>query len=438
MKKISLILFVCFSTLLFASFNIKGVILEYEQKEVAIRKAAGVSYQSETVIKTNKKGEFNYRMLEDFKGVLLISIDDAKQPVLLLADGKDIEFETTATGGSPVFPSNSINFAFQSYIKESNKENLNQILDYILSIYAKDDPYYKATKAEKDRLANESFNVGYLEQYPLMDFYIKGQEDITKYNSVRDELASRAERKNIIRKLTTSGEYLETTNLLGDYVSSYFMLGNNIYKSKVDLDQNMKTDLDELLHAVDVETERGQLVLTRLLDLLKAYGFDNLAEDYMKDVEGLTCEVSPVLTDKVQSFKAITKGAVIPDAKLPNGKSIHEIKAKNKVLLFWSPDCPHCLKDLPKIATVYSQFKKEKGEIIAFGADTDKQKYDGLVKDKKWINFYDRESVYLKKYGITAFPTFILLDEKNVVQGTYSKMQQVMDNIKKSEKENSE
>ncbi len=425
MKKISLIFFVCFSAILFAGFNVRGIILDYKQKEVIIRKASGVSYQNEAVIKTNRKGEFNYQMLEDFKGVLLINIDDAKQPILLLADGKDIEFEAVATDGSPVFPPNSINFAFQSYVKESNEDNLNRILDYILSIYAKDDPYYKATKTEKDRLASESFDADYLKQYPLMDFYIKGQEDITKYNSVKDELASRAERKNIISKLTTSGKYLETTNLLGDYVSSYFMLGNNIYKSKVDLDQNMKNDLDELLQAVDVETERGQLVLTRFLDLLKAYGFNNLVEDYMKDVEGLTCEVSSVLTDKVQSFKAITKGAVIPDSKLPNGKSIHEIKAKSKILLFWSPDCPHCLKDLPKIAAIYPNLKKEEGEIIAFGADSDKQKYDELIKDKKWMNFYDRGSVYLEKYGITAFPTFILLDENNVVQGTYSKMQQL-------------
>lgn len=430
MKKISLIIFACFSTMLFAGFNIKGVISDYLNKDVTIRKAEGVSYKNMAVVTTNKKGEFSYRMGEDFKGLLLINIDDAKQTMLLLADGEDISFQTTTESiGSPLFSSHTINNAFQSYIKDSNKENLHQILDYLLGVYSSNEAYYKATKIEKERLAKESFSKDYLEQYPLIKFYVEGQEDITKFNSVRDELASKAERKNIIKKVTNSGEYLETTNLLGDYVTSYFMLGNNIYKSKADLDQNMKKDLDDLLQAAGIETERGQLVLTRVLDLLKSYGFDNLVNDYIQDVEGLTCEVSSVLTNKVKAFGAVRVGAIFPDSKLPDGKSIYKIKSKTKVILFWSPECPHCLKDLPQIVTMYPQLKEKGGEIISFGADTDKHKYDQLVKDKKWINIYDKGSVYLEKYGITAFPTFIVLDENNKVQGTYAKIQDVMNNI---------
>lgn len=431
MKKISVILFTCLATILFAGFNIKGTLSDYINKDVTIRKAEGISYKNMAVVKTDKKGEFNYRITEDFKGVLLIIIEDTKKTILLLADGKDISFETSSEAlDFTTFPPNTINYAFQTYTKDANKENLNKILDYILGIYSKEEAFYKATKAEKERLENNSFDTNYLEQYPLMDFYIKGQKDMTMYSSVKNELISKAERKNIIKKITNSGEYLETTNLLGDYVLSYFMLGNNIYKSKADLDQNIKKDLDELLQSVDIETERGQLVLTRILDLLKSYSFDNLANEYIKEVDALTCEISTVLKNKVKAFGAIKKGAVIPDSKLPNGKSIHKIKAKNKVLLFWSPECPHCLKDLPHVVSLYQKLKEKGGEIIAFGADSDKHKYDQLVKDKKWINFYDKGNTYLEKYGITAFPTFVLLDENNIVQGTYSKIQDVVDHIK--------
>ncbi len=169
MKKISLALLVCFSTMLFAGFNIKGIISDYTSKDVTIRKAEGVSYKNMAIVTTNKKGEFSYRMGEDFKGLMLISIDDTKQTILLLADGKDITFQTSIKSiGSPVFPPNTINSAFQLYIKDANKGNLNQILDYILGTYSEDDAYYKATKAEKERIANQSFNAQYLEQYPFL------------------------------------------------------------------------------------------------------------------------------------------------------------------------------------------------------------------------------------------------------------------------------
>ncbi|MFV0238336.1 MAG: peroxiredoxin family protein [Flavobacteriales bacterium] len=429
MKKISLILLICFSTILFAEFNIKGIISDYANKEITIRKAEGVSFNNATVT-TNKKGAFNYRVSEDFTGLILLNIDEIKQTIVLLADGKDISFQTTIEEiNSPLFPPNTINHTFQSYMKEANKENLNQVLDYILSLYSTQDTYYNATLIEKERLAKESFDQKLLDKYPLIQFYIEGQQDITKFNSIKNDLISKAERKNIIKKVTNSGEYLETTNLLGDYVTSYFMLGNNIYKTKADLDQSMKKDLDELLDAADIKTERGQLALTRIMDLLKAYNFDNLLKEYIHDVEGLTCEVSSVLTNKVKAFEAIKVGHVFPDSELPNGKSIHKIKAKNKVILFWSPECPHCLKDLTQIVTIYPKLKAKGGEIISFGADTDKSKYNELVKGKKWLNFYDKGSVYLKKYGIASFPTLILLDENNIVQATYSKIQDVINHI---------
>lgn len=415
---------------LLATFNIKGVISDYANKDITIRKAEGVSYKNMAIVKTNSKGEFSYRVGENFEGVMLVSTEDSQQSILLLTDGNDISFQTTLQQiSNPVFSSNSINSIFQQYIKEANRGNLNQILDYILTLYSSEDSYYKATELEKKRLENESFDRSILENYPLLKFYIEGQDDLVQFNEIRDELKSRAERKNIIRKLTNSGEYLETTNLLGDYVSSYFLLGNNIYKTKKNLDDNMKADLDEMLHAVDIETERGQLVLTRVLDLLKGYGFTNLANEYIQDVEGLTCEISSVLESKVKAFGAVRVGAALPDTKLPNGKNLYKIKTKNKIVLFWSPNCPHCLKDLPKIDKLYPILKEKGGELVAFGADTDKLKYDQLTKDKPWINFYDKGSKYLDEYGITAFPTFILVDENNIVKGTYSTIQEVMNNM---------
>ncbi len=431
MKNFSMLSCILFSTILFAGFNINGSILGYSKKDVIIKKADGISYKNIAVVVTDKNGSFKYRLGEDYKGILHLYIEDSKNYLTLFADGNDINFKTSESHlTSVIFDNNSINHTFQLYLKHQNKGGLNQIFDFILNEYPSDDPFYVATKDEKKKVNDKKFNINILDNYPLIKFYNEGNLDIKKYSSIRDELSSLAERKNIINKIVNSGEYLETTNLLGDYVTSYFNLGNNIYKSKSEIDLKMKPDLDKLLSAVDIETERGQLVLARILHLLKGYNFDNLVNDYIKDVEGLTCEISPVLTNKVKSMGAIREGVIIPNYKLPNGKKLHSIKNKYKVVLFWSPECPHCLKDFPNIRTMYPQLKGKGGELIAFGADTDKQKYNQLIKNEDWINFYDTNSEYLEKYGVTAFPTFILLDDNNIVKGKYTKMEDVLKNIK--------
>ncbi len=431
MKNFSMLSCMLFSTILFAGFNINGSILGYSKKDVTIQKAEGISYKNIAIERTDKNGSFDYRMGEDYKGILLISIEGSGDIIKLFADGKDINFRTTQSRLSSVtFDKNSINHTFQAYLKNENKGSLIKIFDYILTKYPSEDPFYISTRDEKNKVNDQKFNANLLDNYPLIKFYNDGLSDINSYSQIRDEISSLAERKNIINKLVNSGEYLETTNLLGDYVTSYFMLGNNIYKSEVDIDKNMKSDLDTLLSAVDIETERGQLVLARTLHLLKSYNFDDLVNEYIKDVEALTCEVSSVLTSKVKSIGAIREGVVIPNYKLPNGEKLHSLKNKYKVVLFWSPECPHCLKDFPNIRSMYPQLKKKGGELIAFGADTDKQKYNQLIKNEDWINFYDTNSEYLEKYGVTAYPTFILLDKNNIVKGNYSKMEDVLKNIK--------
>ncbi len=429
MKKILFSLFISFYYTAFAAYRIKGTISDYTNKTVEIRKAKGITYEKIAVVRTDANGSFTYIMHDNFKGVLLLNIDETEDSLFLLTNGEDIDFKATIlTMKSPVFQKKSINEIFQSYTKIENKENINRILDYIISIYSTNEPYYKATIAEKERLSNIYFNRGDLKKYPVLNFYIKGKKDIARYEKIRDELSARAERKDIIQKITGASQYMESTNLLQDYTLNYFILGNYIYKNR-DRDrlaQDMKKDLDELLNQVGKDTERGQLVLTYLLDLLKNYDFKNLAQEYIKDLEKDSCEISPILTDKIKSIDAVKVGAVLPDSKLPGGQTIHGIKAKYKIVLFWSPTCPHCLKDYPHIIEEYPILRKKKGELIAFGADTYKKKYNELTKGKKWINIYDRGSLFLEKYDINAFPTYILLDRNNVIKGTYTKIDNVM------------
>jgi len=427
MKKIFFLLFISFYYTAFAAYRIKGNISDYTSKTVEIRKAKGITYEKIAVVQTDANGSFTYIMKDNFKGVLLLNIDETEDSLFLLANGEDIDFKVTIlTMKSPIFQKKSINEIFQSYTKIENKENINRILDYIISIYSPDDAYYKATIAEKKRLSNISFDSNDLKKYPLLSFYINGKKDIARYEKIRDELPARAERKDIIQKIAVSGQYIETTNLLQDYTLNYFMLGNYIYKNRDSLAQDMKKDLDELLNQVGKDTERGQLVLAYLLDLLKNYGFKDLAEEYIKDLEKDSCKIYPILADKLKSIDAVKVGAVLPDSKLPDGQTIHGIKAKYKIVLFWSPTCPHCLKDYPHIIENYPILRKKKGELIAFGADTDKKKYNELTKGKKWINIYDRGSLFLEKYDINAFPTYILLDRNNVIKGTYTKIDSVM------------
>lgn len=109
------------------------------------------------------------------------------------------------------------------------------------------------------------------------------------------------------------------------------------------------------------------------------------------------------------SDKIVLKNLNLKDEKF-------EFNNEKKYILvdFWFSHCAPCLKEMPVFATLYRKYENQGFEIISIS--TDNKKDISLWKKKiidlrmDWKNFWDENSKFSTKMGVSKFPTNFLLD----------------------------
>lgn len=173
--------------------------------------------------------------------------------------------------------------------------------------------------------------------------------------------------------------------------------------------------------------------LTRNAETSKIMGMDAvfvyLVENYyMKgDATWLDNESLQKYVERAHKIAPNVIGNLAPEIKLKdiNGKmhSLSDVKAKYTLLLFWSPECGHCLEEVPKLDSVYEAVLKNKGvKVYAVRTEGEEKKWQEVIKDKKiedWIHVYDPEhkSNFRADYDIYSTPVIYLLDERKIIRG---------------------
>lgn len=119
------------------------------------------------------------------------------------------------------------------------------------------------------------------------------------------------------------------------------------------------------------------------------------------------------IADRTVSGKPVP-GFTYPDT---TGKmvSLSSFKGKWVLLDFWYVDCPWCRKLTPHMIDVYNDWNKSKNfEIISISVDKPKDYKrwkEAIVEDKSpWTQVLDSTKTYPDNYGITGYPTLILVD----------------------------
>ncbi len=174
--------------------------------------------------------------------------------------------------------------------------------------------------------------------------------------------------------------------------------------------------------------------LTKYIEDSKVMGLDEvfvyLVENYyMKgDAFWLTNEELSKFIDRAQKISPNMIGNLAPELKLPNvatrkEESVHDLKAKYTLVVFYSPNCGHCQHELPKLDSAYRASLKGKGlKIFTVATETDDTTIMKFVKKNNmqdWTNTWDPEhtSNYHDKYDVYSTPTIYLLDDKKIIKG---------------------
>jgi peroxiredoxin len=143
---------------------------------------------------------------------------------------------------------------------------------------------------------------------------------------------------------------------------------------------------------------------------------------------------------KAAKIKPLLIGNIAPNLVMMDTAgtlvSMHNIPANILILLFWDPDCGHCVDEIPKIHDLYNQYKEEFGlEIFAVCSDTNmvKMKKEIRKRDMHWINVDGPRSLtgnYHEQYDIKTTPVIFILNRKKEIIAKQLKTDQIVTFIK--------
>ncbi len=174
--------------------------------------------------------------------------------------------------------------------------------------------------------------------------------------------------------------------------------------------------------------------LTRFVENSKVMGMDEvfvyLVENYyMKgDAFWLTPDELTKYLDRAQKIAPNVIGNLAPEIKLPNiitkkEESLLTSKSNYTLIIFYSPSCGHCQKEIPALDSLYQASLKAKGlKVFTIATEGEEKAITDFISKNKlegWTNTWDHEHVgdWRGKYDVYSTPTIYLLDEKKIIRG---------------------
>jgi thiol-disulfide isomerase/thioredoxin len=114
------------------------------------------------------------------------------------------------------------------------------------------------------------------------------------------------------------------------------------------------------------------------------------------------------------------------DGKLISFKNVFE-ENDYTIIVFWSSDCHHCIKDVPVIDSIVRTFPKTLAlKLIGFHTEKDENKWQPFIQEKKldpyyWHHVHDLEGIsqYYARFDIRATPDLYIVDRSGKIVGKH-------------------
>lgn len=410
MKKILFLSGVLSSILLSAQFSvtIQGP-SGFEDKEAILYTLNG----SKDIIVTkevSKNNQWVFKYPKSYSGMMKVYFPNTNNSISFISENANISInfdvkDQKVRNVNYIDPANNLMNSIQDVAqkRELILPALNQIKEY----YKEESDFGKALAKEIKNLDNK--NGADKSKFPFINYYSTNYTKFLDTNS--SEKISQEEIVNFIEK---SSDYLESSSLLRPLLLSYLKEAGNT---------NVVSSVDLLINRVNVETPRGQTVLSELIDIFDVYDMSEYKTKYLTLAKNLKCTINERLASTIKSNANVEIGAKFPNFVFKNAtntkaKSLAEVKADKKIVVFWSSTCSHCENELPKLLEKYKELKKKNIEVIALSLDTEKEVYTKKIAAFPWVNDTELRgwnSSFTETYNIHATPTYFILDSNNVI-----------------------
>ena len=409
---------------IFAQFNVKVDIPAYLADSDAY--LYGFNGSKEILYSKGKMSgnTATFKVDKRYVGMMRVFFQKSNSSVNMVSENTDVKFKVEQDSKnkiSNVIFEDKANQLFSNEIEIQKKQEL--ILPALIQIkdyYKPNETFYKSLESEISSLSKDDSDL--FESYPFLGYYHKNQ----KYSV--QEKAAQLTSQDFIDFYSKSGEYLETSTILKPSLINFL----NISKS------NVEGNVDKLLEAVNLETPRGQTILSELIEIFSTYNMDKLKEKYLTQANNLKCTINDRLASTIKSNKNIELGAKFPNNIFVNSihtkaKSLYDIKSAKKIVVFWSSTCSHCEAELPKLLEKYDKMKAQNIEVIGLSLDSNLNEFKSKADAYPWISDSEGKgwySSYGETYNIVATPTYFVLDANNVIISKPNHVADVIDYLK--------
>ena len=359
----------------------------------------------------SKNNIWTFKYPKNYMGMMKVYFPNTNNTFNFISENKNVNVKLETQGNKVkdityLDEANEMMSRFQegSQKKELILPALSQIKEY----YKDNTEFGKALKTEINRLSGGAEGIDQ-SQHPFIYFY---NTNYSKYLSNNPD--KKVSQDEIINFIDKSNDMLETSSLLRPVLVSYLNTGGNT---------NVGASVDKLLDRLKVETPRGQTVLSELIDIFDVYDMQEFKSKYLNLAKNLKCTITDRLASTLKSNANVEIGAAFPNYKFQapantNAKSLYDVKADKKVIVFWSSTCSHCEEELPKLLAKYNDLKSRNIQVIGLSLDVDKDSYTKKIAAFPWVNDSELKgwnSSYVDTYNVHATPTYFILDANNKI-----------------------
>ena len=432
MKKILILLFFV-TSIINAQYTVKGNISNASKyASVFLYKIEGskqLYLKNASIKKQNNNGTFEFALASDAKPGVYRAIYDLRQrnsyvEFLFNKENIEVSFDPTNKGAIPVFKKSKENKLYNSFLNDISSAQY--LIDSLQRVYLKTPSqttaiaYRKAvTNVNTTQKAYEKKAIG-----TLAFHFIKATK---RYNSsvvIKDTDAYfKGALSHFFDNIDFNNKNLYNSSFLVDRITDYIFYMN--YSEN-------RTQQD-ILHKKAVDVSMSKLtnipfkadVIEYLISTFATYKKTNLVDYLFVNHFNKLPKANQNLEFKKQIMETMKTaiGNIAPDFSWEeNGRmmSLSQLKdGQNYLLIFYSTECSHCLREIPQ---VFSSLKgNSKTKVVAFAMET---------SDKTWMSYQKTlpgwhhvlglnkwENKTARTYQINSTPTyFVLGKDKKIIE----------------------
>lgn len=418
MKSFLLFVSILLSTSSFSQFSIDGEIKNFSEQDILVRLFMGPQDKLINKVKSDKQGKFSVKIPENYSGLVRLTNSSGTSNIDILSNNEKIKFQADYSNNqftNVTIQEGKTAEGFQQYEKFATFNDFKvNVFPMLKKQYNENDPFYKALIQEEQRIDAMSP----ITELPLLKYYVQVSDlasaDVTEKNEAE------IYRNKILNRLVSDNNYLEGTGFMPKLVLDYLRYSVMNANSQEEINSKIDSEIQILLDKTDLETPRGQNVLSSILLVLPQEQFESILSKYYDKATSLTCEITDDLKSKLTSHNSIVPGKQVPNIKFKNPvkgyQSLYDVKADKKIVIFWASWCPACQDEMPFVKEYYRNFKAAGGEIVSISLDFDEAAFKEATKDFEWVNYtellhWDTPSTV--DFGVQSTPTLFLLDKDN-------------------------